>query len=72
MGYLILFLLFTLPTAGLIWFIFNLRKFIKADKSERKSLKLILPLVISFFPAAFAIFLIVFIVGIFTGAIPLM
>ncbi|MBR4878294.1 MAG: hypothetical protein IKU13_00500 [Clostridia bacterium] len=72
MGYLILFLLFTLPTAGLVWFIFNLRKFIRTDKSERKSVKLILPLVISSFPAAFAIFLIIFVVGIFTGAIPLM
>ena len=66
------FLLFSLPIAGLIWFVFNINKFLKAEKSKRKSLKLILPLVVSAFPATFAIFLIVFIVGIFTGAISLM
>lgn len=72
MGYFIILLLIALPSAGLIWFICNLRKFMAADKAERKTVKLLVPLIISFFPAAFAVFLIVFIIGIFTGAISLM
>ena len=66
------FLLISLPMAGLIWFVFNINNFLKSKRAERKSLKLILPLVISAIPAAFAIFVIIFIVGIFTGAISLM
>lgn len=66
------FFLLSLPMAGLMWFVFNINKFLKAKRAERKSLKLILPLIISAIPAAFAIFVIIFIVGIFTGAISLM
>ncbi len=72
MGNFIILLLIALPSAGLIWFVDTLFAFINATSDERKTAKLLVPLIISFFPAAFAVFLIVFIVGIFTGAIPLM
>ena len=72
MGYFFILLLIALPLAGLIWFVNTLTAFIKATSAERKTAKLLVPLIISFFPAAFAVFIIVFIIGIFTGAIPLM
>lgn len=69
---LIILFLILFPILSIWWFAVNLKRFIKAPSENRKSANLILPLVVSFIPMSFAVFVICFIIGIFTGMIPLM